>query len=173
MQRDTEKCQEKTVKKTIATTKGIKRRILDAKSEEAYAVMKQLSSNVKKRDDFDVYGEYVAGILRNLKSQSILVLAKYEINNALYRAEIADIPSNTPQPVTTPEFDTPASTPLSPITIDTDTQSYNRPGSSTMTYSTNTSATSPIQTDNDTQSYAGAEDMSEKELSFTQMLLDL
>lgn len=172
MQGDREKSsqsQEKTAIKTIArvpTTKGTKRRVLDTKSEEAYTVMKQLSSNIKKRDDFDVYGEYVAGILRNLKSKSVLAFAKYEINNALYRAEMADIPTNTPEPSTTPASEPPASTPFSPSTTDTEDKSYNRPGSSTKPTAMNISDTSPIQTDTETQSYGGAED-------FTQMLLNL
>lgn len=171
MQGDREKSsqsQEKTAIKTIArvpTTKGTKRRV-DTKSEEAYTVMKQLSSNIKKRDDFDVYGEYVAGILRNLKSKSVLAFAKYEINSALYRAEMADIPTNTPEPSTTPASEPPASTPFSASTTDTEDQSYNRPGSST---AMNTSDTSPIQT----QSYGGAEDISQDELTFSQMLLNM
>lgn len=152
MQSDTEKCHEKK-RKTIATVptrKGPKRR-LDAMSEEAYATMKQLSSNMRKRDDFDVYGEYVAGMLRNLKSKSILAVAKYEINNALYRAEMSDISANTPESPTTPASDAPASTPFSQSRTDTDSESYNRPGSSTMPSAT--------------------EDMSEND--FTQMILNL
>ena len=58
----------KYVEKNVAcacATKRIKKKI-DARSEEAYAVMKHLSSNVKKQDEFDVYGEYMANTLRNL-----------------------------------------------------------------------------------------------------------
>lgn len=171
MQRDTEKTVIKTTAR-VPATKGNKRKMLNGPSEEAYAVMKQLSSNLKKRDDFDVYGEYVAGILRNLKSKSVLAYAKYQINNALYRVKIADIP-NTPESSSTPASDTPASTPLTQITTYTDTQSYNSPGSFIMPSATNTSTTSSMQTNTDTQSDAGAENMNENELTFTQILLDL
>jgi hypothetical protein len=50
--------------------------------------MKQISSNMKQRGEFDVYGEYVANTLRNLKT--VLTYTKFDINNVLYRAEIAD-----------------------------------------------------------------------------------
>jgi hypothetical protein len=67
VQDDAGTSQEKTVHRTVAPTSAVKisKRKLDARSEEAYAVMKQLSSNVKQQDEFDVYGEYVANTDRS------------------------------------------------------------------------------------------------------------
>lgn len=114
-----------------ATGKTVKKkRKVDTKSDEAYAVMTQLSSNVKKRDDFDVYGEYVANTLRNLKCKSVLTYAKYEINNVLYRAEISDVPQNAPVPSSS-RLTSPIASPVTPIQTDTDTQSYTGPEDNT------------------------------------------
>ncbi|CAH2001424.1 unnamed protein product [Acanthoscelides obtectus] len=111
----------------------------NTKSEEAYTVMKELSSNVKKRDDFDVYGEYVATTLRNLKSKSVQIYAKFEINNILYKAECSDIqPGTSTTPFATP---TPSA---SPATSDqTGTKSYNTPEASSIPSTTPTPVTFP------------------------------
>lgn len=93
VQYNTETIKEKTADKTIpqrlSAPKRTKRK-MDAKSEEAYAVMSELKNKMRQRDDFDVYGEYVANTLRNLKNKSVLSYTKFEINNLLYRAETSD-----------------------------------------------------------------------------------
>ncbi|CAH2014092.1 unnamed protein product [Acanthoscelides obtectus] len=97
---------------------------MDTRSDEAYAVMKHLSSNIKKRDNFDVYGEYVANTLRNLQNKSIVASTKFQINNILYQAENADMSENTPGPSissTTPTWSAP-STPC-PTSCSIDNQS--------------------------------------------------
>ncbi|KAJ8868326.1 hypothetical protein PR048_029842, partial [Dryococelus australis] len=59
-------------------------------AEEAYMVMKELSSRVQKRDEFDVFGDCVAHPLRNLTRKSNQNNAKFQINNVLYQFEMND-----------------------------------------------------------------------------------
>jgi hypothetical protein len=46
------------------------RRKTDAMTEEAYKVMKEMTGNTAKRDEFEAYGETVAMTLRKLSNIS-------------------------------------------------------------------------------------------------------
>ncbi|XP_011866239.1 PREDICTED: uncharacterized protein LOC105561123 [Vollenhovia emeryi] len=127
VQDNTGSCQQKTVDKSIPLSlshqapslqackqaskqaKSTKRKA-DEMCEEVYTIIKQLSSNVKKRDEFDVFGEHVANTLRNLKSRSVQSYTKFEISSSLYRAEINDQRTSNSTPGSSIRSDT--STPI-------------------------------------------------------------
>ncbi|KAG8277075.1 hypothetical protein J6590_049984 [Homalodisca vitripennis] len=84
-------------------TKPPKRRRYNPVAQEALSVMKNLGDKIKPRDEFDAFGEYVAGQLRKCTDLRQMAVTKHRINQALFDLEIANLPSNQPTPnISTP-----------------------------------------------------------------------
>lgn len=54
-------------------------------------MMKKLQSNIKEKDEYDVFGENVAFQIRRLSSERNKALAKHRINQILFEIEMLDI----------------------------------------------------------------------------------
>ncbi|KAG8263366.1 hypothetical protein J6590_035204 [Homalodisca vitripennis] len=84
-------------------TKPPKRRRYNPVAQEALSVMKNLGGKIKRRHEFDAFGEYVAGQLRKCTDLRQMAVTKHRINQALFDLEIANLPSNQPTPnISTP-----------------------------------------------------------------------
>ncbi|KAG8331179.1 hypothetical protein J6590_046504 [Homalodisca vitripennis] len=81
-------------------TKPPKRRRYNPVAQEVLSVMKNLGDKLKPRDEFDAFGEYVAGQLRKCTDLRQMAVTKHRINQALFDLEIASLPSNQPTPNT-------------------------------------------------------------------------
>ncbi|XP_048481508.1 uncharacterized protein LOC125489531 [Plutella xylostella] len=60
-----------------------------------YEIMKSAKKKMKEpKDEFEIYGQYVASELKNVKNQRTLLQAKYYINNILLQARMGNFDSN-------------------------------------------------------------------------------
>lgn len=68
----------------------------DRTSEEALKILKDVYQSRRDRDETDIFGEYVATKLREIKNTSARNTAQYHINNILFHASMGeyDWPSN-------------------------------------------------------------------------------
>ncbi|XP_077301541.1 uncharacterized protein LOC143922196 isoform X1 [Arctopsyche grandis] len=75
-------------KRTAAfrSPRAVKMKKTDEKLDQAYAIMKSIYNNGKRRDDCDVFGEYVASRLRNLRTDKAKLVVEHKISNILLEA---------------------------------------------------------------------------------------
>lgn len=60
-----------------------------------YEIMKSAKKKMEEpKDEFEIYGQYVASELKNVKNQRTLLQAKYYINNILLQARMGNFDSN-------------------------------------------------------------------------------
>lgn len=57
--------------------------------KEAYGIMKELQTERKIRDNFTVFGEYIASRLRNLQDPFTISSLQNQIHNIIFQAEMA------------------------------------------------------------------------------------
>ncbi|XP_063538083.1 uncharacterized protein LOC134747388 [Cydia strobilella] len=75
---------------TAATTERKKKRKGDDTLNEAYEIIKSAKKKMDEvsNNEFDIYGQYVASELKNVKDQRARMQAKYYINNILQQARM-------------------------------------------------------------------------------------
>lgn len=57
-------------------------------ADEAYSVMKAVGNNLKKKDEFDIFGDLVACELRKCSDKRYVALAKRRISDILFDVEM-------------------------------------------------------------------------------------
>lgn len=78
-------------------------------AQEALNVMRNLGNNIKPKDDFDVFGEYVASELRKSTNAQQVAIAKQRINAALFDLEMSNFLSFRTTPSDISSCHTPSS----------------------------------------------------------------
>lgn len=57
-------------------------------ADEAYSVVKEVGSNFKNKDEFDIFGDLVACELRKCRDKKYVALAKRRISDVLFDVEM-------------------------------------------------------------------------------------
>lgn len=69
---------------------ALNKRRRNTMADEAYCVMKEVGSNVKKKDEFDIFGDLVACELRKCSDKRYVALAKRRISDILFDVEMRE-----------------------------------------------------------------------------------
>lgn len=73
---------------SVAQHRPLNKRRRNTMADEAYSVMKEVGSNLKKKDEFDIFGDLVACELRKCSDKRYVALAKRRISDILFDVEM-------------------------------------------------------------------------------------